>query len=223
MPDTLVKLKTGTIARLSEKNQDNTPAVPLEEGSVYFAVNTVTHTGRIVYDAPDGQGGVDRIVMSTDAEYAEEAEHAALASYASIAGALDTYIDIDGIKTDGTNNVIHYGVSDTAAATATKTVNVGDKFELITGARVTVKYTYTNTADSPLLSVSGTTAKAIYYQGNPIDKKYLVAGEVHQYVYDGTYWLYVGTIADNVLIYVDEARETLFITTSLASGDGVRY
>ena len=59
--------------------------------------------------------------------------------------------------------------------------------------------------------------------GNPIDKKYLVAGEVHQYVYDGTYWVYVGTIADNVLIYVDEARETLFITTSLSSGDGVRY
>ena len=54
-------------------------------------------------------------------------------------------------------------------------------------------------------------------------KKYLVAGEVHQYVYDGTYWVYVGTIADNVLIYVDEPRETLFITTSLSSGDGVRY
>ena len=61
---TLVKMKTGTIAKL-EHEINSAPEVALDKGSVYFAVDTTKHIGKIVYDAPDGNGGVDRIVMST--------------------------------------------------------------------------------------------------------------------------------------------------------------
>lgn len=76
MADTLIKMKTGTIAKLEQKNGNN-PVVPLDEGTVYFAVDTTNDIGKIVYDAPDGSGGVDRIVMSTQAEYSDYAGEAA--------------------------------------------------------------------------------------------------------------------------------------------------
>ena len=72
MADTLIKMKTGTIAKMEQKN-NGIPVVPLEEGTVYFAIDTENNLGKIVYDAPDGNGGIDRIVMSTQAEYADEA------------------------------------------------------------------------------------------------------------------------------------------------------
>ena len=47
MPEnTLVKMKTGTIEDLQSKTE-NQPDVPLDEGSVYFAVDTENHIGEI--------------------------------------------------------------------------------------------------------------------------------------------------------------------------------
>ena len=77
--NTLIKMKTGTIAKLEQKN-GNSPAVPLDKGAVYFAVDTNNHVGQIVYDAPNGTNGVDRIVMGTQAEYADYAGEAAKAT-----------------------------------------------------------------------------------------------------------------------------------------------
>ena len=70
MSNALIKMRTGTITKLQEQ-QNNVPVVPLDEGTVYFAVNTTDHVGKIVYDAPDGNNGIDRIVMSTRAEAAD--------------------------------------------------------------------------------------------------------------------------------------------------------
>jgi len=53
MADTLVKFKTGLLNDLmTKKTVDNVeyPNVPLESGSVYFAVDTEKDDGRIVYD-----------------------------------------------------------------------------------------------------------------------------------------------------------------------------
>lgn len=66
-----IQMKTGTIASLAAKEQDNSPSVPLVPGSVYYAVDTTNHVGKIVYDAPNGNN-VDRIVMSTRAEVTEK-------------------------------------------------------------------------------------------------------------------------------------------------------
>lgn len=65
MANALVKMKTGSISKLEQMN-GNLPIVPLDEGSIYFAVDTSKNIGKIVYDAPDGHGGVSRITMSKE-------------------------------------------------------------------------------------------------------------------------------------------------------------
>ena len=64
----------------------------------------------------------------------------------------------------------------------------------MTGARVTVKFTVTNTAASPTLNVNGTGAKAIKYRGSTISTGYLAANRVYEFVYDGTDYLFMGDI-----------------------------
>lgn len=76
MANELIKMKTGTIAKL-EQETSGAPTVALDRGTIYFAVDTENHKGKIVYDAPVGTAGVDRIVMGTDSEYADYAGEAA--------------------------------------------------------------------------------------------------------------------------------------------------
>jgi hypothetical protein len=80
MANELIKMKTGTIAKLEQKT-NGVPAVGLDAGTVYFAVDTTTdpeHSiGKIVYDVDNGNGSVSRVVMSTQAEYADKAGEAA--------------------------------------------------------------------------------------------------------------------------------------------------
>lgn len=106
---------------------------------------------------------------------------------------LETARKIDGVNFDGTADITHYGTCSTAADTAAKTVAVTG-FNLVTGARVTVKFTVTNTAASPTLNVNGTGAKAIKYRGSTISTGYLAANRVYEFVYDGTDYLFMGDI-----------------------------
>lgn len=85
----------------------------------------------------------------------------------------------------------------TSSTTASTTAKVGTlargSFTLTAGARVSVKFTYGNTASAPTLNVGSTGAKNIKY----IDESGTVttptlwwgAGEVVEFVYDGTQWL----------------------------------
>lgn len=227
MPENvLVKMKTGTIEDLQSKTEDQ-PNVPLDEGSVYFAVDTENHIGQIVYDAPDGAGGVDRIVMSTYGEHTDTADSARLAETASQANSLSTSRIIDGIEFNGSEDVIHFGTCSTTADTVIKDVSCSD-FVLIPGSRITVKYLVTNTAENPQLNVNNTGAKPIYYRGSVIQSNFLSENSTHEYVYDGTNWNYVGSLVNNEdipIIYVDDETETLFITTgfSIQNGDEVGY
>lgn len=100
---------------------------------------------------------------------------------------------IDGVNFNGTAAITHYGTCSTAAATATKTVAL-TSFTLVTGARVQVKFTVTNTASSPTLNVNSTGAKNIMYRGSAISAGYLAANRVYEFVYDGTNWELVGDI-----------------------------
>lgn len=112
---------------------------------------------------------------------------------ASKANQLTTSRAIDGVNFNGTANISHYAECSTAAATAAKTVSLSN-FTLVTGARITVKFTVTNTAGSPTLNVNSTGAKAIMYRGSAISAGYLAANRVHEFVYDGTDWELVGDI-----------------------------
>ena len=106
---------------------------------------------------------------------------------------LETPRKIDGVGFNGTTDITHFATCATAAAAQAKTVSVTG-FNLVTGARVTIKFTVTNTAANPTLNVNGTGAKAIKYRGAAINTGYLAANRVYEFVYDGTDYLFMGDI-----------------------------
>lgn len=79
----------------------------------------------------------------------------------------------------------------TAAATAAKTASLSN-FILKTGAQVSVKFSYTNTASSPTLNINNTGAKSIYYHNSAVPASMLMSGGVYLFVYDGSRWQLLG-------------------------------
>lgn len=73
----------------------------------------------------------------------------------------------------------------TAASTQAKTATL-DGFILTSGIALQLKFTYANTANSPTLSVNGTSAKAITYKGAAFTD--IEAEKVYNLTYDGTNW-----------------------------------
>lgn len=100
-----------------------------------------------------------------------------------------------------------YGVCNTAAATTAKTVTVEGDFVLETGARVVVKFTYGNSANTISLNVNGTGAKDVYLDndiGNTDITTFLKAGHIgrmFEFVYDGTRWQLLTINQDTNTIY----------------------
>ena len=96
-----------------------------------------------------------------------------------------------------TYNAIPYLTCATAKGTAAKTTTlVSGTFtasDLVAGAHVLVKFTNSNTASDPTLSVNGTTAKTIKKYGTTAPgtsaKTSWNAGTVFLFLYDGTYWM----------------------------------
>lgn len=90
-----------------------------------------------------------------------------------------------------------YGTCATTAATATKVVTVDGEFTLEPGTLVAVKFTYSNSATSPMLDVNSTGSKYIKKFGTTAADTYMWAtGAVKLFVYNGTYWVMVdGTTA----------------------------
>lgn len=106
---------------------------------------------------------------------------------------LATARTIDGVSFNGTANITHYGTCSTAASTAAKVVSCTG-FALATGAKITVKFTVTNTASNPTLNVNSTGAKAIQYRGSAISSGYLATNRVYTFIYDGTNYQLIGDI-----------------------------
>lgn len=107
---------------------------------------------------------------------------------------------VDGVSFDGSTNITHYGTCYTASGTGDKTVTVTG-FVLETGARVTVKFSHSNTAANPTLNVHNgsayTGAKAIMYRGtssvsDSSDYYRWQGGDIIDFIYDGTNWVMVG-------------------------------
>ena len=109
-----------------------------------------------------------------------------------------------------TSNAHKYGNCITAAATTAKTVSSahGDMV-LDNGAVIYVKFQYSNTASSPTLNVDDTGAKSIkgYSSTNP--SIWWKAGDIVEFVYDGSYWVMLptqGQVSD-----LNEALSNLFL------------
>ena len=105
------------------------------------------------------------------------------------------------IKQDGVTGatVNRFGTCSTAAGTAAKAVNITTgTFNLEAGARVSVKFSNANTANTPTLNVNSKGAKNIFHKGAQITSggnKALLAGVV-DFIYDGTQWHLIGNYVD---------------------------
>lgn len=89
---------------------------------------------------------------------------------------------IDGVSFNGTADIVHYAVCNTPNNTQTKEVTLAS-FNLVAGARISVKFAVENIAQNPKLSVNGGTAKDIVF---PSSNYQINAGQVIDFYYDGT-------------------------------------
>lgn len=87
-------------------------------------------------------------------------------------------------------NVSWYGTCATAQGTQAKVATTSNsKFTLVTGAKVTIKFTYGNTASNPTLNVDSKGAKYIKAYGTTAPSVWWNAGDVVTFTYDGTSWI----------------------------------
>lgn len=121
-----------------------------------------------------------------------------------------------------------YGTCTTAAATQAKVATItdsDDNFSLRAGVNIFIKFTNTNsfsvTADTPItLNVNNTGAKQIRGAATAVltgtnTTYYGRANYINQYVYDGTYWVWVGSSVDNNSTY--STMSTSELTTGTAT------
>lgn len=101
--------------------------------------------------------------------------------------------DINGNMDTLDEAFARYAVCSTAAGTAAKTVTISG-FRLFTGAVAYIKFSVKNTAANPTLNISGTGAKAIWYQGAAISSSYLNANRTYAFIYDGSVYQLIGDI-----------------------------
>ena len=142
---------------------------------------------------PDENRKVNITVPTKTSEITNDSGFLTSGGTISKANQLTNTRKIDGVNFNGTADITHFATCSTAAATQAKTASVTG-FNLVTGARVTIKFTVTNTAANPTLNVNGTGAKAIKYRGAAISTGYLAANRVYEFVYDGTDYLFMGDI-----------------------------
>lgn len=172
----------------------------------WSSTTTDTHypSEKLVKDSLDGKA--DKVASATAGDIATlDANGNLVDSGTTIANAhvaeadkLHTARNIDGVSFDGSAKIHHFGSCSTAANTAAKTVTLDDSmgFTLEKGAKVYVKFTNSNTASNPTLSVNGSTAKPIYrsgtaYAGTSANQSW-PANSVVPLLYDGTAWYIVG-------------------------------
>lgn len=132
----------------------------------------------------------------------------------------------DKLKLNYTN--IAYATCDTAADTSAKvaTISGNSKWSLAVGSIVTVKFSVTNTASNCTLNVNGTGAKQIWYHNSVYTgNSASVTGAVDTFVrfmYDGTYWVWIGHSADNSPGYAS-ATAAGIVSTGTQHFKGAKY
>lgn len=127
----------------------------------------------------------------------------------------------DKAKLDSTN--VTYATCTTAAATAAKvaTITGNTNWTLATGSIVYVKFSYTNTASSVTLNVNSTGAKNIWYAGGKYTSTSSIATGIanytHKYIYDGTYWVWMGYSRDSNSTYSNQSLGNGYGTCATAA------
>lgn len=182
--------------------------------------NSMTPTAHAVSHGVNGSDPVSPAAIgAAPAVHTHNYAGSGSAGGAAISAAkLSTARYIDGMPFNGTADIIHYGTCATAAGTAAKTATITG-FKLVTGARVTIKFSAANTAANPTLNISGTGAKAIKMYGTTaVNVNAWVAGAVVEFVYDGTNWLMDTAMASR--LSAARTMRTNLASTAAASFDG---
>ena len=140
--------------------------------------------------------GLERFWTKVKAYVAENAgtTPSNITGNAGTATKLQTARAIDGVTFDGSTERNHFGTCSTSAATTTKTVSITG-FTLVTGAKISVLFTYGISCSSAALNVSGTGGKPIYYKGSTLKANCVEANTVLELVYSGSYWRIIGDLA----------------------------
>lgn len=92
---------------------------------------------------------------------------------------------INGMLFDGTVDVNCYGVCQTDANQQLKTVTI-DNYQVSDGAIVYVKFAKGNTVNFPTLSINGSKARNISYQGNFVSSDKIAGGGIYQLIATGS-------------------------------------
>lgn len=122
-----------------------------------------------------------------------------------------------------------FGTCSTAGSTSTKVVTCSG-FALVTGATISVKFTNANTYNGTVyLNVNGTGAKQVRYVSGASESMNGAwrAGEVVNFVYDGTYWL-VANSSGLILPVIEPENMTPAVditasTGTLVSKSAIKY
>ena len=113
-------------------------------------------------------------------------------------GNLVSLVDLANNSGSGSSSEepLFVGTCSTGASTSAKTVSITG-FELKVGVRVYIKFSNTNTSSTSTLNISSTGAKPMYYKDGT--RMYYIPNNIyHEFVYDGTNYVYMGS--DNALI-----------------------
>lgn len=203
----------------------------ITSNTLYYALpelnGSKSYTSDSAYFAPTSAGTKDYVLTSSGTGAPTWISQSSLA--AGMASTLSTTRYIDGVAFNGSADITHYGVCSTAAGTAAKTVTVGGTFTLVTGARITVKFTNNNTVANPTLKVNDTDAKPMYRYGTTAmstddDVSGWMAGAVMSLVYDGTGWIREFWDNDNSTYTITSVRcDTAAGTAAKVSSDAKNY
>lgn len=210
----------------SDGNTSSSPTLNIKgTGAVAVRTSPSTYLGNV----PEG----DTLLLRYDTEYNlnnPEDSRSKTWYVVNSSGSSNLYTAraVDGVSFDGSANITHYGTCHTASDTGDKTVTVTG-FVLETGARVTVKFLYSNTASNPTLNVYNgsayTGAKAIKYRGTyPVSDSSNYyrwqSGDIVDFIYDGTNWVMVGW---QTYAYYAESATSASHATSASTATSATY
>jgi hypothetical protein len=119
------------------------------------------------------------------------------------ADTLTTARSINGVKFNGSSDIYNYATSSTEAATASKEAllsTAGNEFVFATGSTINLKFTNTNTASNPTVTIKNSTGATTYGSATALKESdgstdaTLIAGTQYTFVYDGSAFCKVGGI-----------------------------
>lgn len=118
---------------------------------------------------------------------------------------------------------IAYATCSTSGSTAIKEITIVDnnQWNMNRGSRIVIKFTSTNLAYDPMFSVNGRMTQPVMYNGSQITTSNLsyagYSNRLMEYVFDGTYFVFMGWSVDNNTTYTNASLGQGYATCTTAA------